>query len=71
MSAGFGIQDAIVATIGLAAAAWLVRRWRRRRRRGACACDGCPVAERADAAAPAAADRGGDTLISIEAPTRH
>jgi len=71
--AGLGLQDAAVALVVLGAVAWLTRRWWRRRRRGTCTCDGCPVAERAASAdaVPAPAP-GGDALVTIEgfAPDR-
>ena len=69
MSAGFGIQDAVAVAGVLVAAAWLVRRSLRRRKRGACACDGCPAADAA--AKAAAAEPAGGGLISIESPGRN
>ncbi len=66
MSAGFGIQDGIVALLAAGALAWLVRRWWVRRRAKRCACDGCPVAEQIERHVAAAADSGNGSLITIE-----
>ena len=66
MSGAFGIQDAIVALIALAALGWLVRRNLRRRKRGTCTCDGCPVAEGTAKAAVAAAVPDGNGLVTID-----
>ena len=66
MSAGLGIQDALVAVLATGALGWLVRRWWVRRQRKRCTCDGCPVAEMPESAAAPAAEVGGASLVSIE-----
>lgn len=66
MSGAFGIQDAIVALLALAALGWLVRRNMRRRKRGTCTCDGCPVAEGTAKVAVAAAVPEGNGLVTID-----
>ena len=66
MSAGLGLQDAAVALLVVGAVAWLTRRWWRRRKRGACTCDGCPVAERGAMPSSAPTLERPDTLVSIE-----
>lgn len=66
---GIGVQDLAVFAVVLGALAWLTRRWWRRRKRGTCTCDGCPVGEQAMSAAVAAApERAGSGLITIESP---
>ncbi len=66
MSGGFGIQDVIVALLALAALGWLVRRNLRRRKRGTCTCDGCPVAEGTAKAAVVAAPPASGGFVTID-----
>ena len=66
MSGGFGIQDAIVALMALAALGWLVRRNLKRRKRGTCTCDGCPVAEGTVKAPVVAVPPASGGLVTIE-----
>lgn len=67
MSGGLGLQDLAAGLVVLGAVAWLTRRWWRRRKRGTCTCDGCPVAERAAASmAQPVRVHGGETLVTIE-----
>ena len=68
MSVAFGIQDALVALLALGALGWLVRRNVRRRKRGTCTCDGCPVAEGTAPAPVSAAPVASSGLVMIETP---
>jgi len=70
MSGAFGIQDVIVALMALGALGWLVRRNLRRRKRGTCTCDGCPVAEGIVKAPVAAAPPASGGLVTIEMAPR-
>ena len=67
LGSGLGVQDLAAFAAAAGAVAWLTRRARLRRKRGVCSCDGCPVAERGvTAAAAPVAERGGDTLVTID-----
>ena len=59
---GWGAQDTLVLLLALAALAWFVRRWWRRRGKAA-GCEHCPAAAAGD---PPCSRPPADVLVSIE-----